>query len=268
MNRIAIIAAGGKIPKLIAERAKKEGENPFIVGIEGQTNCEFSNFDYLSFPPGKLALILKNIIEKKCDRVIFSGSFIRPKFKDFMPDKLALKLLGKFILSGDDDSLRKLKHLFEENGISVISQKYYLKDRFLSKDYRIGKKLTMEEIKSVNFGIKVLNKLGDLDVGQSIVIQQKRVIAIECSEGTDKMILRAKKLIDKSTFGSVFIKMAKTHQDINQDVPVIGLKTIMNLYKSEIMKVAVQSNYCMLADDLIEIENLIKKLKMSLISVE
>ena len=267
MNRLAIIVASGKIPRLVANRAFLQKENPLIIGLKGQIDYNYPNFDLKIVSPGRVGKILKIIKDNNCNRVIFCGKFNRPKISEILPDKTALKLLGNFFLSGDDDSLKKIKVFFEENNIKVQSIRDYLGDRIVSEGLKIGKNVTKYEIESIKVGIKVLKSLGDLDVGQSVIVQQKRVLAIECSEGTDNMIKRAKNLIDQKQKGLVFIKMSKTHQDKNQDIPVIGIKTIKNLHKSKIFKIAIEANNCIIADKYLDIKKVIEDLKMSLISV-
>ena len=91
---------------------------------------------------------------------------------------------------------------------------------------------------------------GDLDIGQSVVVQQRRVLAIEGAEGTNEMIARTAELIDKSQPDTVFVKMAKSGQDIALDMPVFGLETLSYLEKSGIKTVCLEGEKIMLADPL------------------
>ena len=93
-----------------------------------------------------------------------------------------------------------------------------------------------------------MDSLGDLDIGQSVIVQQRRVLAIEGAEGTNEMIARTAELIDKSQPDTVFVKMAKSGQDIALDMPVFGVETLSYLEKSGIRSVCLEGEKIMLAD--------------------
>ena len=93
-----------------------------------------------------------------------------------------------------------------------------------------------------------------LDVGQAVITQQDRVLAIEAAEGTQEMIARATHLIDNSTDAAVFVKMTKSHQHKVLDMPVIGIKTLQSLAQAGIAVVGIAAGHTMLADTLEAIE--------------
>ena len=105
--------------------------------------------------------------------------------------------------------------------------------------------------------------MGDLDIGQSVIVQQRRVLAIEGAEGTNEMIARTAGLIDKSQPDTVFVKMAKSGQDISLDMPVFGLETLSHLQKSGIKAVCLDGQRIMLADPLDNITAVADKVGIS-----
>ena len=100
----------------------------------------------------------------------------------------------------------------------------------------------------------MLSQLGGLDVGQSVIIQQDRVLGIEAAEGTQALIARTAPLIDASADAAVFVKMAKTQQDKILDMPVIGIATLKSLAEAGIGVAGVAAGQTMLADPLEAIE--------------
>ena len=116
--------------------------------------------------------------------------------------------------------------------------------------YRTQRQFTAGEGDAAKHAWKVLDKLGDLDIGQSVVVQQRRVLAIEGAEGTNEMIARTAELIDKSQPDTVFVKMAKSGQHIALDMPVFGLETLSYLEKTGIRAVCLEGEKIMLADPL------------------
>ena len=116
--------------------------------------------------------------------------------------------------------------------------------------YHTQRQFTAGEGDAAKHARTVLDSLGDLDIGQSVIVQQRRVLAIEGAEGTNEMIARTAELMDKSQPDTVFVKMAKSGQDIALDMPVFGLETLSYLEKSGIRAVCLEGEKIMLADPL------------------
>ena len=102
----------------------------------------------------------------------------------------------------------------------------------------------------IEIGMSVLVKMGDSDVGQSIVVQNGRVLAIEAAEGTSAMLVRSADLIDADAGPAVFVKMQKSGQDHRLDTPFVGTETMQAAVRSGITILAIEADAVMLADDL------------------
>ena len=139
---------------------------------------------------------------------------------------------------------------FDEQNIRVVSNAEYLPQQVLPLFYRTQRQFTAGEGDAAKHARTVLDSLGDLDIGQSVIVQQRRVLAIEGAEGTNEMIARTVELIDKSQPDTVFVKMAKSGQDIALDMPVFGVETLSYLEKSGIRAVCLEGEKIMLADPL------------------
>ena len=250
MGRLGIIAARGPLPLQLAQAARGKGEEPYIIRLKGQCDCLFEGFESVCLPVGKLDAVIASLKQAECDKLALVGQFKRPAFADISLDKSAVALMGRLILTGDDAALRTVVAYFYEQNIAVVSNAEYLPQQVLPLLYRTQRPFTAGEGEAAKHARAVLDSLGNLDIGQSVVVQKRRVLAIEGAEGTDEMIARTIGLIDKSQPDTVFVKMSKTGQDIALDMPVFGLETLSNLEKSGIRAVCLEGEKIMLADPL------------------
>ena len=181
MGRLGIIAASGTLPLELANRAKLQGENPFIICLEGQADQDYSPFENFSFPPGKLKAVTAALHDKSCDRLLLAGKFTRPSLSALKLDSAGAALLGRLALKGDDKALRLVSEHFAEAQIKILPNTDFLPNRTLPENYHFGRPLTSAEVSALNLGGSVLSQLGGLDVGQSVIIQQDRVLGIEAA---------------------------------------------------------------------------------------
>lgn len=253
MGRLGIISARGPLPLQLAQAARDKGEDPYIISLKGQCDSSFNGFEAVRLPVGRVGEITNHLIKAGCDKLALVGQFKRPSVADISFDKAGLALMGRLMLTGDDTALRVVAAYFAEQGISVVANADYLPDSVLPLEFHTARPLTSGEVSAVRHACYVLDQLGDMDVGQSVIVQQKRVLAIEGAEGTNEMISRTVPLIDKGQPDTVFVKLAKSGQDISLDMPVFGLDTLVHLQRAGISAVCLDGGRLMLADPLDEI---------------
>lgn len=210
----------------------------------------------------KISFEILDILKKiNCNQVIFCGKVhyfglksILPNLKDFLK-MIKLNNLKKFLQlrrilknirnksnKGDDFLLSLLVAFFEINKIKVISVNEILHDILCNKnDIRKNNNFFEQDLKDGIFGIDILNKISDLDIGQSIIVQNGRVIGIEASEGTDELIKRCvfyiKKNLDKK---AVFCKSSKINQNMKIDIATIGCDTLENIYQNNYSSIVLK----------------------------
>lgn len=253
MGRLGIIAARGPLPLQLAQAARKSGEDPYIICLKGQCDHSFDGFETVQLPVGKVGAVTRHLQEAGCDQLALVGQFKRPSVADISFDKTGLALMGRLMLTGDDTALRIIAAYFAEQGISVVANADYLPETVLPLYLAPARPLTAGEVDALRHACQVLDRLGDMDVGQSIIVQQRRVLAIEGAEGTNQMIGRAATLTDPSQPDTVFVKLAKSGQDLSLDMPVFGLDTLDHLHKAGVKAVCLDGGRLMLANPLAEI---------------
>jgi hypothetical protein len=144
-------------------------------------------------------------------------------FTELRLDFRAIKLLGSVANKKTDSLLGAVALEFESEGINLISSLTYMEKCLPSSKGNLSKsEITTYNLKDIDFGVDIAKKIAGLDIGQTVVVKDNTVVAVESIEGTDKCILRAHELAGNNV---VVVKVNKPNQDYRFDVPVIGLNT-------------------------------------------
>ncbi len=268
--KIAIIAGRGDFPIQIA----KENPNAFVLCVEdhSSTSTFKNNSEVISLndPLSWISVLKKN----KITHLVLAGKINRISNEKFLDNELSHDLIKKTFSLGDNSALNLIEKFFNENGFEIIPVKSMLKNCFFTKGFYkeefFSKKLKDFVIQNATFGINFLNKMSEFDVGQSVVVSNSIVYAIEALEGTDEMIFRAGELYNNyfqnSIFGPVLIKIPKLNQNFNMDLPVIGLETIKKCNELGFSSIVLSSKGTLITE--IEIvKNYLKKNKFCIYSI-
>jgi len=250
MTRLAIIAGQGNLPLQVAKAAFHKGYDVFIFPIDGQADAVFDGFAVQPVRLGAIGQIQGFFKEHGCSHVVMVGKVVWPSLAALRPDMAGMRLLGKLIKRGDDSVLRVISQFFADHGVKTLPVNMFLKGRAMPFGHLAGPTLDENGKDLIEIGMSVLGKMGDSDVGQSIVVQNGRVLAIEAAEGTSAMLVRSADLIDADAGPAVFVKMQKSGQDHRLDTPFVGTETMQAAARSGITILAIEADAVMLADDL------------------
>ncbi len=267
MAKLAVIAGQGSLPVKIAQRAVNTGHDVIVMPIKGQADADFSHFDSVPITLGTIGNTLAQLQAHDCDRLVMSGKVVRPSLSALKPDAAALKLLGKVMTKGDDSLLRVISDYFAKAGIKTLSPEMFMPDHFAPEGLIAGCAPSAGQQADIALGTQVLGALGALDVGQSLIVQNGRVIAIEAAEGTNEMLRRCKNLVDIEETPAILIKMPKSGQDAKLDVPTIGAETIHIAAESNVGVIGVLADGVLFADSLDVMRQLCEQHEVSLIGL-
>ncbi len=231
MKAIGILAGSGNLPKIIIEEAKKNGYKVAVCGFKGHTDAE--TFDMAdvstSLAIGQFSKVIKFFHDNDITKVCMAGAISKPKILDFRPDFLAAKVILSLKSKGDDSLLRAIIKLLEKENLFIVSAAE-LVPSLLSPAGVLTKTQPDEYVtSSLTYALPICSSLGTFDIGQSLVVKENMVIAVECLEGTDTTIIRGGELgaeHGKHSKECILVKMPKKGQDERADLPTIGLKTI------------------------------------------
>ena len=243
LNKIAIIAGNGLLPKLVYFECRNQGREPLLIGLEGfEDNINLNGIVSKKIHYGKVGKILDYIKSNDCRDIILVGGFKRPSLKTVTGiDLKGASLISKIIKSkGDNNSLEILIDFLRKENINVVGVKEILPSLFVGSGLLTSKKLSKQQNEDILIGQDLINNISKFDIGQSVVISVNRVLGIEGPEGTDSLIKRCSKMSYEEK--PILVKLSKLKQDVRVDLPTIGLNTIKLLISSGFSGLAIQSD--------------------------
>ena len=242
---LAIVAGRGDLPKMIIEKCQKNGNPFFLILLEGEN----SNSDFISYPHhvvhiGHTGKILKILRDNKATEIVFAGGINKPSMSNMKVDAKGTVLLSKILgakLFGDDNVLSTVMNFFEKEGFKFLGADEIIDD-LVAKAGVLGELKPEKDFwQDITIGKNAIKIISELDIGQSLVVQQKQIIGVEAIEGTDALIERSGNLQFKIGRKPVLIKMKKIGQNIKADLPSLGVQTIHNLHKANFAGIAVEA---------------------------
>ena len=256
-NPIGIVAGGGVLPDELAKALSKNNTPFFVATIKDETTAHFDPAVSNAFTWGEIGKILKYFKTNNCNQLVLLGQITkRPEFKSIIGDAGTMRLLPKIITAmtgGDDSLLSKVIKLIENEGFSVIDMKGIAPELFLMEGHFAGPQFPKQLAPELTQALAALKDMGKHDVGQALVIENGRIIAVEGAEGTDAMLervasLRISKRISQKPKNGFLVKMTKMGQDRRVDLPTIGPNTIINTAAAGLVGVVGEADSVLLAE--------------------
>ena len=247
IERLGIIAGNGDLPLSILEECKKQGITPFIAMVKGFADTEkYKDFKNIEISFGNVGKTISFFKKNKVNNIVFAGGVKKPNIKTIFPDFKGFFLLFKLLKNkvfGDDTILQTVIQFLENEGLNVLPVDEILSDVKIKNGIAGNIKLPNNDyIQDIELGVKVLKQISDLDIGQSIVIQNGIVIGIECIEGTEKLIERCGELKYTTGRKPILVKIKKTNQTKKGDLPSIGKNTVLQVKKAGFAGIAFDCN--------------------------
>ena len=249
MSRIGLVAGYGKLPIIFSQIAKAKGDTVIGFGLKGITQDELKDYvdkmHWLKWGDFTKALIL--LAAERINKVIMLGKVKKETFfkEDQKFDDETKKMLEKIKDKKDYAILNEVTNALKKIGVEVIDSSVYLKDLMPSKGILTKRAPTKDEWGDINYGLEIAKELSRYDIGQTVTVKDKTVIALEAAEGTDETISRAGSLTDG---GFVIVKVARPDQDMRFDVPLAGLDTLKTIIEAKGAALAVEEKRTLLLD--------------------
>lgn len=241
-NKLGLVAGYGNLPFEIINAAEQAGYEISCVALQGMAadNYQQKLTDVLYVALGDLSKTIDFFRTRNIKQIFFAGKIFKTELFNIsvQMDPLATKLLKRLKIKNDDAILVELVHLFAEFGIEVLDSTVFLKNLLPEEGLFTSQQLSAEMRIDVDFGCRIARAIAGLDIGQTVVVKNGVVLAVEAIEGTDAAILRGGELGQK---GAVVVKVAKPHQDFRFDVPTIGPDTIDHCIQAGIAVLAIES---------------------------
>ena len=230
MSRIGIIAGNGRFPFLALQGARSLGHDVTVVAVKEEAFPELeqaardADASYYPVSLGHLGKCTKILREDGVSHAVMAGQVKHSKiFSGIVPDLTLLSVLTRLKSRNTDALISAVADVLRDNGIELLDSTAFLQPLLAGDGVLTARGPTEDERTDFLFGYRVADALASLDVGQTIVVRNKAVVAVEAMEGTDEVIQRGGRLAGD---GVRVVKVAKPNQDMRFDVPVIGLATV------------------------------------------
>lgn len=253
---LGLIAGGGRLPVEIVERRKAAGLPTFVVRLAGMADPVLAAEPGADLGITKLGRITDALNAAGCDSVCFAGLVTRPDFGSLVPDVRDMPLAPAVFAAarkGDDALLRHLLAHFERAGLRPVGAHEAAGELTLPAGPvgRLG--LTDDVRADADKALEIARAVGALDVGQGAVVARGLVLAVEAQEGTDAMLARVAGL-PASLRGTsevrlgVLAKAAKPIQDLNADMPTLGVRTVEGAAAAGLAGIVAEAGRTLLID--------------------
>lgn len=249
MGDIGLIAGAGRFPLIFAQEARRNNASIYAVAIEGITDISLADavdrIDWVKV--GELSRVFELLKGAGVKRAVMAGKITQEIFfrQNIKLDGVILGLLAKLSDKKTDTLLKAASGKLKGLGIELIDSRTFLGGYIAKRGLLTRRPLTKKEAADVEFGKDIAKKLGSCDVGQTVVVKDKVILAVEALEGTDDAILRGGRLAKE---GAVIVKMAKPGQDMRFDIPVVGPDTIDSIARARASVLAVEKDKTLLVD--------------------
>ena len=226
-EKIGLIAGNGRFPFLVLDSARKQNIDIVVAAIKEEAAPEIESAGYPVhwLRLGELGKLIRTFREAGVCKAIMAGQVKHVQiFGSGIPDLTMIKMLAGLKQKNTDSLIGGVARVLEENGITLLASSTLI-EPYLATPGRLTRRgLNKYEQADVDYGRPIARAIAGMDLGQTIVVRNRAVVAIEAMEGTDATMLRAGELANKKDL--TVIKVSKPKQDMRFDIPVIGISTV------------------------------------------
>ena len=262
---LGIIAGNGVYPRLLAKAARKTGVKKIAAAaFSGETDPVLAeHVDLIEWMRvGQLNRLLKFFNQNKVHHAIMAGQIAPKNLFDLRPDWKALLLLGKLKERNAESIFAAIAEELTRIDVELLPATTFLEDCLVPAGLIAGTKLSRREEEDVDLGWKIAKEIARLDIGQTVIVKNGTVVAVEAFEGTNEAVRRGGALAREA---AVMVKVAKPTQDMRFDAPVIGVETIRVAADAKLRVIAVEAGKTLLLE-LNAIADLATHSKLSIIA--
>ena len=265
---LGLIAGNRSLPLLFARQARALGVKQLVaVGFEHETDPALAPLvdELIWLKVGQLSKMIRSFKDRGVKHCVMVGQIAPRNLFDLRPDLRAMSLLLRLKEKNAHTIFGAIADELMKEGVQLIEATPWLKPLMPGPDYTAGPRLSDEQRADVAFGHRIAREISRLEIGQSVVVRNGAVLAVEGFEGTDACLLRGGQLAGKSG-GAVAVKVAKSKHDMRFDIPCIGPKTIQTCVEARIAVLAVEAGKTLLLEQT-EVEKLAARNRVALTTV-
>ncbi len=268
-RRLVLFSGAGELPVKAAREALDQGWELFVYTIDRGNLAPFKALiptQRVRFiQPGLWNKIFRFLVEDGITDAIFAGKINKwIMLQSPLLDSRAIQFWRAQKDFNDDALMWAIIRELEQVGVTILPQRDFLKPLFIPAGTYTQRPPTAEESRDIALGLNLAKEMGRLDVGQTVVVKNGMVLAVEAIEGTDQAILRTRKWSGRN--GGVVVKVEKPGQDTRFDIPTVGPRTLTSMKKAGLSVLAVEADKTLVLEQE-KMVHLANRWKMTVVAV-
>lgn len=248
--KYGLIAGNGRFPFLVLEGARAQGVEMVVAAIKEETAPDIEQLaprvEWVGV--GQLGRLIRFFKTERVTHAIMAGQVKHHQIfrLNALPDLRMVKMLARLARKNTDSLIGAVADELAREGITLIDSTTFLQSMLARDGVMTRRAPTRDERADIEYGLHVAREIARLDLGQTLAVKDRAVVAIEAMEGTDAVITRAGELTRGRAF--IVIKIAKPDQDMRFDVPVIGVPTIETMQRAGASVIHITASRTLLFD--------------------
>jgi UDP-2,3-diacylglucosamine hydrolase len=247
-DTLGIIAGNGVYPRLLADAARRARVKRVVAAaFTDETDQRLTaNVDEIHWMRvGQLGKLISCFRDAGISNAIMAGQIAPKNLFELRPDWKILLLLARLKRRNAESIFAAIGDELGRAGITLLPATSFLEDCLAPSGLIAGRKLSRREEEDVTFGFEIAREVSRLDIGQTVLVKNGTVLAVEGFEGTNETIKRGGALGGKN---AIMVKVAKPNQDMRFDVPVIGVATIEGAIEAQLRAIAIEAGRTLLLE--------------------
>jgi hypothetical protein len=266
-DSIGIIAGNRSLPLLFARQARAQGVGKLVaVAFDGETDPALAGLvdEIVWLKVGQLSKLISAFTERGVGQCVMLGQIAPKNLFDLRPDFRALAVLLRLKEKNAHSIFGAIAEELKKDGIELIPPMRWLGPLMPAAGFALGPKLSEAQQADVAFGFRMAKQISRLEIGQTVVVKEGAVLAVEGLEGTDNCLRRGGGLGGKAG-GAVAVKVARENHDLRFDIPCVGASTLEACRESRIAVLAFEAGMTLLLEQE-EVAAAARKHKISLVA--
>jgi DUF1009 family protein len=268
LDSCGLIAGNRSLPRLFAQQARALGVRRIVAAaFEGETDPALASLvdDIVWLKVGQLSKLIHTFTDRSVKHCVMLGQIAPRNLFDVRPDLRAVGLLLRLREKNAHTLFGAIADELQKEGVELINPTPWLQPLMPGPGFALGPKLTEAQQADVAFGLHIAREVARLEIGQTVVVKDGAVLAVEAFEGTDRCLTRGGELAGKAG-GAVAIKLAKPGHDMRFDVPCVGLQTIETCTVAGIAVLALEPHRTLVLDQ-DDVARLAEREKISVVTM-
>ena len=243
---IALIAGNGIYPETFVRAARKAGVKRLVAAaFINETKPELAEMvDAIEwFRVGQLSKMISFLVRQGVTQTVMVGQIAPKNLFDLRPDFRTLLMLARLKQRNAETLFGAIGDEMAKDGIKLLPATTFLDDLMPPKGHVAGPTIKKRRWEDAEYGFNIAKESSRLDIGQTVVVKNGTVLAVEAFEGTNEAVKRGGAM---GRGGATMVKVSKPNQDMRFDVPVIGPDTIRTASEAGVDLIAVEAGKTLL----------------------